>query len=289
MIRTDVLRDAARFARDDVRLSDVVEQRRLSVVDVTHDRDDRRTRDEILGQIGLRRRARFVGLIRVFANGLEAEFAGDELDLIEVESLVDRDHQAQFLEGERDDLRRRRLEDLRKLADRDELVDANGLSLALGLGGASRLELLARAATQVARRTTRRCAAHGRHRLRDVRIHRFLIDRTALALFPTTAAIGDAGASSTAATTAATTASTAATATTAAGPDGRLSSRRAMPGPPPGAADAIGRGGNPPLLATGRGRGAPGVTGRGRGRSGAPGCAYAGRHRTRAIGRGAPT
>ena len=44
VVRADVLRDAARFARDDVRLADVVEQRRLTVVDVTHDRDDRRTR-----------------------------------------------------------------------------------------------------------------------------------------------------------------------------------------------------------------------------------------------------
>ena len=175
----------------------------------------------------------------------------------------------EFLEGERDDLRRRHLENLRKLADRDELVDANGFALALRLGGARRLELLARAATHVARRTTRRRAAHRRHRLRDVRIHRFLIDRSALALLATTAAVGDTSACSTAAA-----ATTTATATAAARPDGRrLSSRRAMPGPPPGAADAIGRGGKPPLLATGRGRGAPGVTGRGRGRSGAPGCA----------------
>ena len=41
VVRADVLRDAARLAGDDVRLADVVEQRRLAVVDVTHDRDDR--------------------------------------------------------------------------------------------------------------------------------------------------------------------------------------------------------------------------------------------------------
>ena len=44
VIRTDVLRDAAGFAARDARFADVVEQRRLAVVDVTHDRDDRRTR-----------------------------------------------------------------------------------------------------------------------------------------------------------------------------------------------------------------------------------------------------
>src|SRR5206468_3753646 len=50
------------------------------------------------------------------------------------------------------------------------------------------------------------------------------------------------------------------------------SSRRDGVAVPPGAAEAIGRGGmnDPPLLATGRGRGAPGVIGRGRGRSAPP-------------------
>ena len=48
VVRTDVLRDAAGLAGNHVRLADVIEQRRLAMVDVTHDRDDRRTRDEIL-------------------------------------------------------------------------------------------------------------------------------------------------------------------------------------------------------------------------------------------------
>ena len=57
VVRADVLRDAARFAGDDVRLADVVEQRRLAVVDVTHDGDDRRTRHELLGADPPRRRS----------------------------------------------------------------------------------------------------------------------------------------------------------------------------------------------------------------------------------------
>ena len=55
VVRADVLRDAARLAGDDVRLADVVEQRRLAVIDVTHDGDDRRTRREILGACRLPR------------------------------------------------------------------------------------------------------------------------------------------------------------------------------------------------------------------------------------------
>ena len=44
-----MLRDAAGLARDDVGLADRVEQRRLAVVDVAHDGDDRRTRLEVFG------------------------------------------------------------------------------------------------------------------------------------------------------------------------------------------------------------------------------------------------
>ena len=105
--------------------------------------------------VGFRGRDAFFRLIRVFANGLEAELAGDQLDLVEVETLVDGDHQPEILEREGDDLGRGDLQNLRKLADGDEFVDANGLPLALGLGGACGLELLARAAAEVAGTTSR--------------------------------------------------------------------------------------------------------------------------------------
>ena len=49
VVRADVLRDAARLARRDLGAADVVEQRGLAVVDVAHDRDDRRTRRLGLG------------------------------------------------------------------------------------------------------------------------------------------------------------------------------------------------------------------------------------------------
>ena len=45
LIGADMLGDAAGLARDDVGVADRVEQRRLAVIDVPHDRDDRRARN----------------------------------------------------------------------------------------------------------------------------------------------------------------------------------------------------------------------------------------------------
>jgi len=47
-VRTDVLRDAACFARRHVRTADRIQQRRLAVVDVPHHRHHRRPRQQIL-------------------------------------------------------------------------------------------------------------------------------------------------------------------------------------------------------------------------------------------------
>jgi hypothetical protein len=55
VVRADVLRDAAGLAGDHVRLADVVEQRRLAVVDVAHDGDHGRARHErlLVDRVGL--------------------------------------------------------------------------------------------------------------------------------------------------------------------------------------------------------------------------------------------
>ena len=92
--------------------------------------------------------------VLLLANGLEAELTSDQLDLIEVESLIDRDHEPEVLEREADDLRRGNLEDLGELADGDEFVDVNGFPLALTIRLALRLHLLAR------RHVVRRDAGH---------------------------------------------------------------------------------------------------------------------------------
>jgi hypothetical protein len=44
VVSADVLRDPARLAARDARAADMIEQRRLAVVDVTHHGDDRRAR-----------------------------------------------------------------------------------------------------------------------------------------------------------------------------------------------------------------------------------------------------
>ena len=53
LVGTDVLRDAAGFALTDIRLTDHVEQTGLTVVDVAHDGDHRRTGLEVLFSAGV--------------------------------------------------------------------------------------------------------------------------------------------------------------------------------------------------------------------------------------------
>ena len=116
-----------------------------------------------------------------------------DLDLVEIEALVDGDHQPEILERKADDFRRRYLQDLRELADRDELVDTDELLLALDFSNAHRLGFFAYAAT-IDAATARGRTTHRGHGLGNVRIHDFLIHRPALALFPAGTRGGASGA-----------------------------------------------------------------------------------------------
>ena len=96
VVRPDVLGDAARLVIGHVGLPDLVQQRRLAVVDVAHDRHHRRPRSE--------RAAVFDRLERVFQNrlGVEGdvlhgvlEIRGDQRCGVVVERLVDGRHDAQ--------------------------------------------------------------------------------------------------------------------------------------------------------------------------------------------------
>src|SRR4030081_2182833 len=104
------------------------------MIDVTHDGHDRWPRLELFGRVVGSRRGLEIGSVLLLLHGLEAELAGNQLDLVEVEALVDRHHESEVLERKADDLNRGRLQYLRQLADCDELVDANGLFLTLYLG-----------------------------------------------------------------------------------------------------------------------------------------------------------
>ena len=93
VIRTDVLRDAAGFAARNARLADVVEQRRFAVVDVTHDRDDRRARLRVAFDV----QRLFVRVFdRIGRDGLRdvAHFFDDEDRAVLIEHVVDRRHDA---------------------------------------------------------------------------------------------------------------------------------------------------------------------------------------------------
>ena len=135
LVRADVLRDPAGLRLDDRRLADRVEQRRLAVVDVAHDRDHRRARREILlGVVEGRRLELLLG--RVLDRDLALELGRDELDLLVGERLRRRPHLAEAHE-DLDDLAHRHAERLREILDRDAGLDRDG-------AGRRRRRLLAR-------------------------------------------------------------------------------------------------------------------------------------------------
>ena len=92
-VRADVLGDAARLASDDVRLANLVEERGLAVVDVTHDRDDRRPMLPIAGlvlELAARVANDFVLAPRDVLD-LVVELAGEDGCGVRIERAVDVD------------------------------------------------------------------------------------------------------------------------------------------------------------------------------------------------------
>ena len=113
------------------------------MVDVAHDGDHRRARLEIFRVVLFGRELGQLGGVLGFPNRLEPELRRDQFDLVEVEPLVDRDHHAQLLESELDDLGGRDLHGGRELRDRDELVDPDPGLFALTLLGPALRHLIA--------------------------------------------------------------------------------------------------------------------------------------------------
>ena len=142
LVRTDVLGDAAGLAAHDVGVTDRVEQRRLAVVDVTHDGDDRRARLEqrlvvFLVVVGEHREE----LDLLLAAGLDdehlgAERLGDQLDHLVGERHRRGDHLARF-EQDADEVGGRAVQPRRELLDRDAARDDD---LAFGDGRVGRRE-----------------------------------------------------------------------------------------------------------------------------------------------------
>ena len=115
LVRADVLGDSAGLGLDDGGLADRVEQRRLAVVDVAHDRDHRRPRDEIL--LGVLVDLRELVLLGDVLDGdLALDLGGDQLHGLVRERLRDRDHLAEA-HHDLDDLGRRHAERLGQVLD----------------------------------------------------------------------------------------------------------------------------------------------------------------------------
>ena len=92
-VGTDVLSDTASLAGYDVGVADVVEQRSLTVVNVTHDGNHWWTFFEIFGVVHL-----IVDSLGNFGTGifgLETELLGHDIDGLSVETHVDGNHHAQ--------------------------------------------------------------------------------------------------------------------------------------------------------------------------------------------------
>ncbi len=150
LVRADVLRDAARLGGDDARVADRVEKRRLAVVDVAHDRHDRRARLELL--VGVFERLGLLLLVgRVLDRDLAVDFRRDELDFFVAQRLGRGAHLAEPHE-DLDELRHRDAERLREVLDADSGLDGDGTGRRRGRrlrparlrGILTRLALLAR-------------------------------------------------------------------------------------------------------------------------------------------------
>ena len=124
LVGADVLRDPAGLGLDDRGLADRVEQRRLAVVDVTHDRHDGRSGLEILRRVlvdlGL-----LVLLGGVLDRDLALELGRDQLDLLVAEALRDLNHVPEA-HHDLDQLGRRNAECLREIPDGDARGDGHG-------------------------------------------------------------------------------------------------------------------------------------------------------------------
>ena len=133
LVGADVLRDAARLARDHLGLADRVEQRGLAVVDVAHDRDDRRALDQLVlarrRSSGASSTSSAAWTISIFLSKL----VGQHLDRVVGERLRERGHLAE-LHQLLDHLGSAEAERLGDLLDGGAGVDLRRRLLALRLG-----------------------------------------------------------------------------------------------------------------------------------------------------------
>ena len=91
IVGTDVLGNASGLTRNHIGLADIVEKRGLTVVDMTHYRDDRRTGYEIFLAVCLL--LKFLGNLSGDEFHLVAELLGNQHESLGIETLVDGHHE----------------------------------------------------------------------------------------------------------------------------------------------------------------------------------------------------
>ena len=125
LVGADVLGDAAGLAGDDVGRADLVEQRRLAVVDVAHHGDHRRPRLLVLVVVGVVEQRLELDLFLLAGldeEDLGADLEGEQLHLVVRQRHRRRDHLA-VVEQEADDVGRRAVELGAELLGGDAALD----------------------------------------------------------------------------------------------------------------------------------------------------------------------
>ena len=146
LVGTDVLGDAAGFARHDVGVADLVEQRGLAVVDVAHDGDDRRARllallVDVVVVVEHRLELELLLLAGLDQEDVSAELEREQLHLLVGQRHGRRDHLA-VLQQEAHDVGRGPVQLRRELLGRDALLDDDRAVGHRGIGrGVARHEL----------------------------------------------------------------------------------------------------------------------------------------------------
>ena len=133
VISTNMLGYTTRFTSNDIGITNIVEQRSFTMVNVSHDSNNRRTADQIFRFVFL-----FLNSLSHFGRNIfssEAELAGNQVNGFSIETLVDRHHLTE-LHAFRDNLNNRNIHHAGDIAYSNELrytQDASFLNLFLFL------------------------------------------------------------------------------------------------------------------------------------------------------------
>ena len=120
LVGTDMLGNTAGFACDNVGLADIVKQRRLTVVNVTHNGDDGVARHQVFGLVFFLNLVQRVDNLRAGKADFIAKLIGDKTDGLCVKALVDADEDANLHTGS-DNLRYGDVHHCGQLVGGDEL------------------------------------------------------------------------------------------------------------------------------------------------------------------------